>query len=357
MKALAVKPGHKNTIDIVDLPGPEIKEAEVLVKTERVGIDGTDIEINQGAYGEAPDKQSILVLGHEAVGRISAVGADVRDLEVNDLVVPTVRRDCPDCPACHDGASDSCISGDYQERGIKKAHGYLSEFFKEVPDNLVKLPPELAAVGPLIEPMSVAQKAINQAFEIQRRQKWEPNTVLVLGAGALGLMLTIVLRSRGHDTFTYDLADNTSPKAKIVKKVGGHYIDAKELAVEDFPKEHGWPDLIFEATGKSSIAFSAISILNQDGALGLLSVSGRNHTTKICLSCLNNHIVLGNRVIFGSVSSNKRHFQEAIQTAKYVDKRWHGVLHKIITDERELDDFKQAFERSRDDQIKSVIHF
>ncbi len=350
-------PGQKNTVDIIDLPKPVIDATQVLVKTERVGIDGTDIEINQGAYGEAPDSERNLVLGHEAVGRISAVGADVRDMSVDDLVVPTVRRDCPDCPACHSGASDNCSSGDYQERGIKKAHGYLSEFFKEAPENLVKLPGELEAVGPLIEPMSVAQKAVGQSFEIQSRQKWAPKTVLVLGAGALGLMLTLVVRSKGYETFTYDLSGAQSPKAKIVEKVGGHFIDAKEFALEEFPKEHGRPDLIFEATGKSRIAFSAMNIINQDGAVCLLSVSGHNQATKICLSCLNNHIVLGNRVIFGSVSSNKHHFQEAIQTAKYVDKLWHGVLNEIITDERELDDYKPAFERKADSQIKSVIHF
>ncbi len=340
MRALVVKPGHKDTLGIIDIPKPVIDATQVLVKTQRVGIDGTDVEINQGAYGEAPESENLLVLGHEAVGRISEVGSDVRSLNIDDLVVPTVRRNCPDCPACHDDASDNCQSGDYQERGIKGAHGYLSEFFKEAPGNLVKLPRELEAVGSLIEPMSVAQKAVGQAFEIQRHQNWEPNIVLVLGAGALGLMLTLVSRSKGCDTFTYDLADSNSPKARIVEKAGGHYIDAKALNLEEFPKEHGWPDLIFEATGSSSVAFSAINILNQDGAVCLLSVSGRNHETKICLSCLNNHIVLGNRVIFGSVSSNRKHFQEAIQTAKYVDKQWPGVLNEIITDERTLDDYK-----------------
>ncbi len=342
MKAVAVKPLTKNSASLLDMPKPVINDSEALIKTCAVGIDGTDIEINQGAYGEAPVDEDILVIGHEAVGEVEEIGAKVTDLHVGELVVPTVRRG---------------DSSDYQERGIKKAHGFLSEYFKESPANLVKLIPELGNIGPLIEPMSIAQKAIDQALKIQQRlEGWSPENILVLGAGALGLLLTMALRSKGYEVYTFDIADSDSLKAKTVQNTGGKYVGAKETTLEKFANDAGLSDLIFEATGNSDIAFSAVNILSQDGAMCLLGVAGRDHSSQICLGCLNNHIVLGNRVLFGSVSSTRTHFEEAIETAKKVNSQWPGVLNSIITDDMSLTEYGKAFQKKQAYQIKGVIH-
>ncbi len=212
-------------------------------------------------------------------------------------------------------------------------------------------------MGALIEPMSIAQKAIDQALKIQQRlEGWSPGKILVLGAGALGLFLTMALRSKGYEVYTFDIADSDSLKAKTVKKTGGKYVGATETTIEKFANDAGWPGLIFEATGNSDIAFSAINILNQDGAMCLLGVAARDHSAQICLGCLNNHIVLGNRVLFGSVSSARTHFEEAIETSKKVNGLWPGVLNSVITDDMSLTEYGKAFEKKQAYQIKGVMH-
>lgn len=339
MRAVALKPQVVDSVDLVEAPEPTISPEEVLVKTLSVGIDGTDIEINSGAYGQAPDDESLLILGHEAVGRVDAVGSAVRDFSEGELVVPTVRR----------------AGG--RERGIKQAHGFFSERFKEAPQYLVKIPVELAAVGALMEPMSVAQKAIAQAFEVQKRVAWEPKTCLVMGAGSLGIMLTVILRSKGLPTFTFDLSDETGPKALIIKKTGARYVDAKHTSLEDFSNAVAPPDLIVDATGSSKAAFSALNILAEDGVLCLLSVASGSHSGELCPDCLENQLVLGNRAMFGSVSSNRVHFEQAIETSVYAEKTWPGLLRSIITQPLDLTNFRQAFEAKDRHQIKSVVYF
>ncbi|TET52792.1 MAG: glucose dehydrogenase, partial [Actinobacteria bacterium] len=262
MKAIAVRPKKANSVSLIEIEKPRINDGEILIKTISVGIDGTDIEINQGLYGEAPTEEELLVIGHEAVGKVVAVGKGVGNIQVDDFVVPTVRRECGVCINCKNAEPDMCESDDYKERGIVGAHGYLSQYFKENVDNLVKISPDLVPYGSLIEPLSIAQKAVEHIFKIQERFRWRPKTAFVMGAGPLGLLAALILKKKGLDTFSYDIVAEDSPKAKVAKNIGATYINGNKVSLGDLPHVHKErPDLIIEATGNSYVAFWAIDVM------------------------------------------------------------------------------------------------
>src|SRR5437660_11177476 len=96
MKAISVFPGKASSVHLADLNKPSIDEVPdgrgVLVKVMRVGVDGTDKEINAAEYGAAPPGFNFLVIGHEGFGQVEAVGPNVTELRPGDYVVATVRR-------------------------------------------------------------------------------------------------------------------------------------------------------------------------------------------------------------------------------------------------------------------------
>jgi glucose 1-dehydrogenase len=355
MKAVLVDPASPRSITVRELPVPEAKETEVLVRTLSVGVDATDHDVYQGTYGEPPPGEQFLVAGHEAVGRVEAVGAKVKNIAVGDFAVPTVRRTCAGCEPCESDQPDMCRTDNYGERGIKGIHGFMSEFFTETPENLVRIPPELVRYGSLIEPLSIAEKAVSQAFKIQERLAWTPQTALVVGAGPLGLLATVSLAQKGLSTFTLDIVDQDSPKAWVVKQAGAVYINGKETDLSDLPSAYRGPDIILEATGQSQVAFGALNILNSTGVMCFLSVTAGEQEATVCTDCLNDALVLGNKAVFGSVSSNRRHFMQAIDTLAAAHKADAALLPMIIDDPLDLSSYRKAFEDRRE-AIKSVIY-
>src|ERR687897_2875668 len=192
MKAIAVTPGTPNSIHLRDVEKPSVDDVTdgrgVLVKVLRVGVDGTDKEINAAENGAAPPGFDFLVIGHESFGRVEAVGANVTELRPGDYVVATVRRPGS---SIYDriGTYDMTTDDVYFERGINLRHGYLTEYYVDDPEYIVKIPPELREVGVLLEPTTVVEKGIAQAYEIQRRLKvWRPRRAAGMGAGTIGLL-------------------------------------------------------------------------------------------------------------------------------------------------------------------------
>ncbi|MFN7975299.1 MAG: alcohol dehydrogenase catalytic domain-containing protein [Acidobacteriota bacterium] len=158
MKGIAVTPRVPNTARIVDVPEPKPKPGELLIQIREVGYCGTDVEINAGLYGAAPDGSDFLILGHESFGRVADAGKRVKGFKKGDLVVATVRRPCAEkCASCRNGESDMCTTGHFKERGIGGLHGYMQELVTEVPDFVVKVPKAIESVAVLLEPMSVPE--------------------------------------------------------------------------------------------------------------------------------------------------------------------------------------------------------
>ena len=203
----------------------------MLVKVLRVGVDGTDREINAAEYGAAPDGYEFLVIGHEGFGQVEAVGPNVTFIRPGDFVVATVRRPGS---SLYDaiGLQDMTTDSQYFERGINLRHGYLTEYYVEDEEFVVKVPAGLRDVGVLLEPMTVAQKGITQAYEIQRRLKvWRPRTAAVMGAGTLGLLASLVLRLRGLQVTTFGRTKRPYLNAELLDRIGARYVNTSERSI------------------------------------------------------------------------------------------------------------------------------
>ncbi len=288
MKAIAVFPGRPGSVHLAELPKPSVSDIPgsrgVLVRILRVGVDGTDKEINAAEYGEAPEGSSFLVLGHESFGVVEEVGARVTELMVGDYVVATVRR--PGM-SIYDriGTSDMTTDDVYFERGISRRHGFLTEYYVEDPEFLVKVPQELGDVGVLLEPTTVVEKGVAQAFEIQRRLRvWHPKKAAVIGAGTIGLLATLALRLRGVEVTTFAKQRRPYLNSDLVEALRARYASAEEGSFLDVAAKYGPFDLIFEASGFAPLVFDAMQALAKNGVLVLSSVTGSDHKVEVPLT-------------------------------------------------------------------------
>ncbi|HTM24330.1 MAG TPA: glucose 1-dehydrogenase [Vicinamibacterales bacterium] len=355
MKAIVVKPGEKDSIHMRDMPDPKMKPDQVAVKMIRVGLCGTDAEINHGLYGKAPDGDEFLILGHENLGVVEEVGKKVTGWKPGDLVVATVRRPCGVCPQCKMGENDMCSSGKYTERGIMRRHGYMAEYYTELPMFLNKIPREIRDFAVLLEPMSVVQKGIDHTYLLQHRLKgWKPKLAMVLGAGPIGLLAAAVLRVRGLRTVVVGREDPTDHRAQIVKQLGAEYVCVANKALPDVPKETGFPDIVIEATGVSRVVFDAMEILGANGVLCLLSVTGGDTMNAEPIDLINQRLVLGNQVVFGSVNANPRHFKQGVKDFVTIQKKWPGTMTKLLTNRIPWREHKKWF-IERGTGIKSTL--
>jgi threonine dehydrogenase-like Zn-dependent dehydrogenase len=335
MKAVAVFPGKPNSIHLADLPEPEVDDVPdgrgVLVEGLRVGVDGTDKEINDAEYGDAPEGYNFLVIGHESFGRVLEVGPNVRGLEPGDYVVATVRRPGTSIYD-HIGTYDTTTDETYYERGINLLHGYLTERYVDDPEYLVRVPAALKDIGVLLEPTSIAEKGIEQVSEIQRRLKvWRPQRAAVVGAGTLGLLATLILRLRGLEVTTLARTEPPTPNSELVEALGARYVSTRRNPLKEAAREYGPFDIIFEATGVSLVAFEGMEVLGKNGVLVLTGISGGDRMVEIPGDHIMLGFVLGNKVAVGSVNANRTHFERGVQDMALAEASYPGWLARLLT--------------------------
>ena len=353
MQAVAVTPLRAQSARLVTMPVPAAQPGRLVMRVLEVGIDGTDTEINNAQYGEAPPGYDFLVIGHEALSRVEAIGDGVTGFAAGELVVATVRR--PDgCINCHAGESDMCLTGGYTERGIKGAHGYMAELYDEVPDFLVKIPPALRPFAVLLEPLSIVEKAIFQAWKIQERMVWAPKRAVILGAGTIGVLAAVLLRLRGLEVHVYATTPEDDDRARLIGSLGAAYHDVHRHPIAHLADELGQIDFILEATGVSSVAFEAAGAVGVNGVVCLVGVSGGTGQIQIPGDVLNLRLVLGNRLVFGSVNANRRYFEMGVRHFQDGEGRWPGIFEKLITRRVPFKDFRSALDR-RPTDIKTLL--
>src|SRR5712691_4907943 len=243
MRAITVSPGIAQSARLDEVGEPPPADGAVLVRTLALGVCGTDREILAGSYGFAPPGEARLVLGHESLGEVEAAPRDCH-VAPGDLVVGIVRRPDPvPCVACAAGEWDMCRNGRYTERGIKERHGYGAERFRLEPEFAVKIEPSLGVLGVLLEPASILAKAWDHTEGIGRRERaWQPRSLLVTGAGPIGLLAALMGAQRGLDVHVLDHPFEGA-KAELVKDLGGTYsANISEL-------DHRQPDILMECSG------------------------------------------------------------------------------------------------------------
>jgi threonine dehydrogenase-like Zn-dependent dehydrogenase len=336
MKAISVFPGKPNSIHLANLAKPSLDEVSngrgVLVKILRVGVDGTDKEINAAEYGAAPPGFNFLVIGHEGFGRVEAVGPNVTEVKPGDYVVATVRRPGR---SIYDliGTNDMTTDDTYFERGINLRHGFLTEYYVDDVEFIVKVPQGLKRVGVLLEPFTVVEKGIYQAYEIQRRLKvWRPRHAAVMGAGTIGLLATLALRLRGIEVTTFALSPKPNLNAELVESIGARYVLTKEAPIIDGAQKYGPFDLIFEATGNSGVVFDSMQALGKNGVLVLSSVTGGDRMVQVPADRINLEFVLGNKVMVGTVNANREYFEIGVRDMSQAEAEYPGWLEQLLTD-------------------------
>ena len=335
MRAVAVRPGEPNSIHLREVAKPSAHDVPggrgVLVRVLRVGVDGTDKEINAAEYGMAPPGDDYLILGHESLGVVESVAEGVTELAPGDYVVASVRRPGS---SVYDaiGLQDMTTDDIYFERGINLRHGYLAEYYADSAEYLVRLPKELRSVGVLMEPTSVAEKAIGQAFEIQRRLRvWQPRRALVLGTGTLGLLASMILRLRGLEVVAMGRTPRPYVNADLLDEIGARYLSTADVSVAEAAAVHGPFDLILEGTGYSPLVFEAMSSLGKNGVLVLVSVTGGDRHVDVPADRINQGFVLGNKVVVGSVNASRADFERGVADLAQAELSYPGWLGSLLT--------------------------
>lgn len=352
MKAVAVSPKMAGSVRLIEMDKPQLSDVPngngVLVEVLRVGACGTDREIANGEYGVAPEGSDVLVLGHENFGRVAAIGENVKDLWIGNYIVGTVRR--PRGHSIYDkiGEQDFTTDHEYYERGISRLNGFMAEYYVEDADFLVKVPAAIAEVGVLLEPLSIVEKGLKQASDIQERLKiWRPKTAAVLGTGAVGLLAVMALRMRGYEVHGFGLdRPEGFLNAELCEAIGATYDSTAEISVDQSTEKYGQYDLIFECTGYSPIIFDAMQSLNENGILVLASVTGGGRKTdQVPSDKINQMFVLGNRVMVGTVNANREHFELGVKDLVLCEAMYPGWLGRMLTHKVSgLENFAEAFE-------------
>jgi threonine dehydrogenase-like Zn-dependent dehydrogenase len=343
MQALVVQPGVAHTTRVAEVPEVRARDGEVPVRTLEVGVCGTDREISEGLFGVTPEDDSTLVLGHELLG---IVERDGHGYTRGDLVTATVRRSCSHCSACHDGSPDSCLTGDYSERGITRLHGFARELVAEDPTQLIGIPRSLGRLGVLAEPASICERGLRHARAIGGRQPWELRRCLVIGAGAIGMLSTYLLRLAGLDVWTAARSLTSDPRAGLVSASGARYISTTVQSLPALREEVGGFDLVVEATGNAQVMADSIGMLRRNGVACLLGIDGRTQTVKLDGRVIGVDAILENRVVFGSVNAHRVDWLSAVQALDRARERWPDAVREFVGLRVPLDRFAEAFDHT-----------
>lgn len=368
MRAVGVTP-NKREVGILSQPSPGItKPSQVKIRTLEVGICGTDREICHFDYGTPPEGSDYLVLGHEGLGEVVEVGPGAQRFKVGDLVVPSVRRPCPHdyCLSCRDGRQDFCTTGDFTERGIKMVHGYMTEYFVEEEQFLNFVPRELRDVAVLVEPLTVAEKALAQVWHIQKRLPWENTshkdkgpgfgkTAVVLGAGPIGILGAMAMVVNGFKTYVYSRSPEPNPKAELVNSIGAKYISSQTVPVKEFSEMVGNIDLVYEGVGVGSIAFDVLKVLGLNGIFVFTGIPpGNKGSVPVDADLIMRQMVLKNQVLVGTVNADRSAFEHAIRDLGIFKQRWPKALASVITGRHTMDDYRDLL-LGKAHGIKNII--
>jgi glucose 1-dehydrogenase len=346
MRAITVEPKKPGTAKWEEVQEPDVRQGSVLVESIAVGVCGTDVEIIEGKYGWPPPGKERIILGHESLGRVLETDPAGR-FKKGDLVVGIVRRPDPlPCPNCAVGEWDMCRNGQYTERGIKQIDGFMSERWRIESEYAMKVDSSLGLLAVLLEPTTVVTKAWEQVDAIGRRAFWNPRTVLVTGAGPIGLLAALLGMQRGLDVHVLDQVES-GLKPDLVRALGASY-HAGTVASVGFP-----PDIIMECTGAGPVISDSIRVVATGGIICLTGIGSGDRSTGAITGDIAAEAVLKNNVVVGSVNANKRHWYKAGEALARADRSW---LDRLITRRERPENFASALQR-RGDDIKVVVQF
>lgn len=344
MKAGVVFPAARR-VEIATLKEPHISSpTQIKLRILEVGVCGTDREICQFHHGTAPEGCEFLVLGHESLAEVVETGRDVGRVRPGDLVVPVVRLGCGNaaCAACRAGRPDFCYTGAFRERGIKEAHGFMTDFVVDEEQWVNPVPAELRQVAVLVEPLTIAEKALAQIKAVQQRLPWKQPSgrAVVLGAGPVGLLGAMALVNAGFETYIYSREAPGDARAGIAAAVGARYISSETASVEQLAETVGNIDVVYEAIGAAQTAFDLLGVLGADAVYCFTGVPRHGQPISVDAHRLLFNLVLKNQAIFGTVNAGCDAFEAAVYDLGVFYRRWPQAVRSLITRRFTLEDFR-----------------
>jgi glucose 1-dehydrogenase len=340
VQALVTTPLQAGTTRTADVPDPERRRGALLIRTLEVGVCGTDREISAGEFGSAPPGESELILGHELLGVVVEGGEGFAE---GDLVTATVRRSCGHCHACRDGAPDACDTGDYTERGITALQGFASDLVVEDAEHMVAIPRTLDRLGVLAEPSSICARGIRHTRAIGGRQPWQPRRALVVGAGAIGMLATYMLRLDGYEVWTVARSAPDSEKGRLVAASGARYVSTAETPLSAVAEDVGGFDIAIEAAGNAEMMVEAMAALRRNGVACLLGLDAHERRVELDSTLLGRDFVIENRVVFGCVNAHQTDWSAAVSALEAMQERWPEAMEQLVGLRVEPDRFSDAF--------------
>ncbi len=345
VKAGAVFPAQRR-VEIVEVEEPKIASStQVKLRILEVGVCGTDREICQFHHGIAPEGSEFLVVGHETLAEVVEAGPAVRRVRPGDLVVPRVRLPCrhAECAACRGGRSDFCYSGDFLERGIKQAHGFMTDFVVDEEGWLNPVPRELRDVAILVEPLTIAEKTLAEMRVIQQRLPFDRHAqrAVVLGAGPIGLLGAMALVNAGFETYVYSRELPPNPRADVAAAIGATYISSQVQTVEQLAMTVGNIDVVYEAIGASQTAFDLLEALGANGLFCFTGVPRHGQPISVHMDRLLYNLVLKNQTILGAVNAGRDAFEASVRDLGVFYQRWPEAVRSLITGRYALEDFRE----------------
>lgn len=366
MKAITIIPGT-TTVELKDREEPTIVTPdEIKIQMRRVGICGTDREVVAGGRSLAPDGRNELIIGHEMFGQVVEVGKGVTRVKPGDFAVFTDRRGCGECIPCGMNRSDMCNTGKFHERGIWGLDGFQTEYVVDKEQYVVCVPAELEPVGVLTEPLSVAEKAIDEAIRVQIARLPDAQTTpdwlferrcLVAGLGPIGLLAAVALSLRGAEVYGLDIVEPNSARPEWLEHIGGKYIDGRQVPVDRIDKSIGSMDLIFDATGVPKLEFNLLDALAYNGVYVVTGIPGGDRPLEIPGAELMRQLVLKNQLLLGSVNNPRAYFQMAVDDLSMAQLRWGDHIKKLITNRYPYTEFVKPLTQHEADEIKVVLEW
>lgn len=359
MKVLSLIPGTSH-VELIDAEEPQILHPdEVKLKVLEVGICGTDRELAAAGRAIAPLGEDHLILGHEMLGEVVEIGSAVTRFKLKDHAVVVVRRSCGGCKACLNNRADMCYGEGYLERGIKGKHGFQAEYVVDKEQFLVNVPTSILPYGVLCEPMSVVEKALDEILKIQRvrlpdwtaAEDLAEKKVLVVGLGTIGLLAAIAIRLLGFKVYGIDIVPPTSKRVQLLEEIGGTYINGLSTPYPEIPKV----DLLIEAAGIAKLDFELFQVLGTNGGYVITGLPDPKAVFPISGGHLIHELVLKNQVILGSVNAGEKHWRHAIDDLCLAQKKWPGVISKLITNRLPKERFRELLGKVSEEEIKCVL--
>jgi threonine dehydrogenase-like Zn-dependent dehydrogenase len=218
----------------------------------------------------------------------------------------------------------------------------MTEFFVEEETYLTPVPPDLRDVAVVAEPLTIAEKGLAQAWQVQKRLTWEHDNrdgkgrgfgrnAVVLGAGPIGLLGAMKLLIEGFRVFVYSRSPKPNFKADIAAQIGVEYISSVEVSADELARRVGNIDLVYEAVGEGHVTFEVLRVLGINGVWILTGIPAAKPPIPICADTLMRNITLKNQAIVGTVNASPEAFAEAIRDLGEFKKRWPKALRALIT--------------------------